>query len=151
MTGLRTLFCIVIKGHLLNIGVTLPPLNTEWGDSISVSVTKDHRLVSHSCSYLWIWVLFTVNICSEEESFLLTAVQKLQSHVCSCWLAVDGCSLRHSLQKTSGPSRESRAMGVPGGESLASELRVGLLLAMLGHGAGVEEKQEEVKLSSSFC
>lgn len=34
---------------------------------------------------------------------LLTAEQKLQSQLCNFLVASDGCSLRHSLQKTLGP------------------------------------------------
>lgn len=65
----------------------------------------------------------------------LTTVQKTQLQLCSSLVAADGCSLRHSLQKTSGPQLGwAPTSGVPGAESRASCLRVGLLLAMLERG-----------------
>lgn len=66
---------------------------------------------------------------------LLTAVQKLQLQLCSSLVASGGCSLRHSLQKTFGLSwRSAPASGVPGAKSLASRLKVRLLLAMVEPG-----------------
>ncbi len=65
----------------------------------------------------------------------LTAVQKTQLQLCNFLVAADGCSLRHSLQKTSGPGCViAPASGVPGAERPASGLRLGLLLAMVGRG-----------------
>lgn len=65
----------------------------------------------------------------------LTAVQKTQLQLCSSLVAVDGCSRRHSLQKTSGPPLGlAPASGVPGAEAPASWLGVGLLLAMVERG-----------------
>lgn len=61
----------------------------------------------------------------------LTAAQNTQLQLCSSLVAADGCSLRHSLQKTTGPLLGfAPASGVPGSESPASWLRVGLRLAM---------------------
>lgn len=64
----------------------------------------------------------------------LTAVQNTQLQLSSSLVAAEGCSLRHSLQKTSGPG--SGLASASAAESLASRLRVGLLLAMVGRDGG---------------
>lgn len=75
-------------------------------------------------------------------------MQKTQLQLCSSLVAADGCSLRHSLQKTSETSGPgwglAPASGVPGAESPASRLGVGLPLAMVGRGrqAGRQGKKE---------
>lgn len=95
----------------------------------------------------WIRGSSAVNACPRS----LTAEQKTQLQLCSSLVAAGGCSLRHSLQKTSGPgSGLMPASGFHGAESPASRLGVGLLLAMLGRGMqGREGRRNQAAASPS--